>query len=122
MVSKYDLTALTRVFYGAAPIGKELITELVARFTNIKGFIQGYGLTEMSPVCSIDVTQTHGSSGHLLPNTLGKIVNPESKKTLGVGELGEICINGPQMMLGYHRNQKATDETISPDGYLHTGT
>ncbi|KAH9519669.1 hypothetical protein Btru_003281 [Bulinus truncatus] len=78
-------------------------------------------MTELSPTCTIDTTCTPGSVGHFLANTFGKIVDTETNRTLGVGEVGEICVKGPQVMKGYFNNQQATDQMIEPDGWLHTG-
>lgn len=50
-----------------------------------------------------------------------KVVHPETRKTLGKNEVGEICIKGPAVMKGYFGNEKATDETIDCDGWLHSG-
>ena len=55
------------------------------------------------------------------PNTLTMIVDPITQKELGVDEDGEVCIKGPQVMLGYLGNQAATDAIFDRDGWLHTG-
>jgi 4-coumarate--CoA ligase len=55
------------------------------------------------------------------PNTVSKIVDPVTQRELGVDEDGELCVKGPQVMLGYLHNQAATDATFDRDGWLHTG-
>ena len=49
------------------------------------------------------------------------MVDPETKKTLGPNERGELCIRGPQVMMGYINNPAATKEAINEEGWLHTG-
>ncbi|KAK0050708.1 4-coumarate--CoA ligase 5 [Biomphalaria pfeifferi] len=119
LVSQYNLTSLRTIICGAAPLGSEITSEFQKRFdkTTIN---QGYGMTELSPVASLDTTNTAGSIGHLVVNTLAKIVNQENQ-TLPPGGVGEICVKGPQVMKGYYNNKQATDEMIEPSGWLHTG-
>lgn len=50
-----------------------------------------------------------------------QLVNTETGKECADGEQGEICVRGPQLMLGYHNNPTATADTIDSDGWLHTG-
>ena len=82
---------------------------------------QGYGLTEASPVISSNVPNCvkFGSSGKPVKNMELKILDADGKE-LSVGEKGEICIKGDNVMLGYWKNPTATDETIK-NGWLHTG-
>jgi long-chain acyl-CoA synthetase len=64
----------------------------------------------------------HGSIGIALPYTQARIADSEdASKTLPTGETGELMIRGPVVMQGYYGNEKATRETIEPDGWLHTG-
>ncbi|MBN1154794.1 AMP-binding protein [candidate division KSB1 bacterium] len=82
---------------------------------------QGYGLTEASPIISANCpgAQKMGSSGRLVPNLEISIRN-EDHEELPPGQPGEIVIKGENVMKGYWRNQKATDETIK-NGWLYTG-
>jgi long-chain acyl-CoA synthetase len=82
---------------------------------------QGYGLTEASPVISSNVPECvkFGSSGKPVKNMELKIVDADGN-TLSLGEKGEICIYGDNVMLGYWNNPTATAETIK-NGWLHTG-
>jgi fatty-acyl-CoA synthase len=86
----------------------------------------GYGLTEASPI----ITQSRTSDplelrvetvGRLLPGVEAKIVDPGSGKTLGDNEQGELCARGHGIMIGYYKNQEATDAAIDADGWLHSG-
>ena len=84
---------------------------------------QGYGLTETSPIVScnpLDSAQFNGSVGVPLPSTEVAILDDEGAP-LGAGEMGEICVRGPQVMAGYWNRPDATAETLTPDGWLRTG-
>lgn len=82
---------------------------------------QGYGLTEASPVISSNALHAikFGSSGRLAKHLKLKILNEDGKE-LSVGQKGEIVIKGDNVMQGYWKNEKATEETIK-NGWLHTG-
>jgi long-chain acyl-CoA synthetase len=82
---------------------------------------QGYGLSEASPVISANTRHKHklGSSGILVNNMETRICD-EDGNGMPVGETGEIVIKGGNVMSGYWKNEKATNETIK-DGWLHTG-
>lgn len=82
---------------------------------------QGYGLSEATPVISSNSVSRHklGSSGNIVKPLEIKICD-ENGKSLSAGEKGEIVIKGENVMLGYYKNQSATDETVI-DEWLHTG-
>ena len=121
MVDNYDLSALRQVFSGAAPLSAELALEAGARIGC--EVVQGYGMTEMSPVSHLTPPGMFkpGSVGVTAPNTETKIVDAVTQKELGVGEDGEVCVRGPQVMLGYLNNKAATESMLEPNGWLHTG-
>ncbi|HEX2239750.1 MAG TPA: AMP-binding protein, partial [Actinomycetota bacterium] len=112
LVEQFDLSSLKMITSGAAPLGQEL-QEAVGQRLGCK-VIQGYGLTETSPVTH---TALHweepkfGSIGPLIPNTEGKVVDVDTGDDLGVNEEGEICVRGPQIMKGYLNNTEATAQT-----------
>ncbi|NBC84197.1 MAG: AMP-binding protein, partial [Bacteroidetes bacterium] len=83
--------------------------------------LQGYGLTEAAPVISANSLKEHklGSSGKLVKNLELKICDEEGRE-VPTGEKGEIVIKGNNVMLGYWRNETATNETIK-NGWLYTG-
>jgi len=86
--------------------------------------IQGYGLTETSPVTHVtndEGTGKPGSVGEVLPNTECKVVDWATGEEVGPGQDGEILVRGPQVMKGYLNNPTATANTIDEDGWLHTG-
>lgn len=82
---------------------------------------QGYGLTEAAPVISANCPEAvkFGSSGKIVKFLEVKICDSDGNSLL-VGEKGEIVVKGDNVMKGYWRNQKATDETLK-NGWLHTG-
>jgi 4-coumarate--CoA ligase len=121
LVDKFDLSSIEQVFSGAAPLGAE-VSDAVARRINCIS-VQGFGMTELSPVSHTTPPgkPKSGSSGTAMPNTTCRIVDPESGEDLPTGKEGELWIKGPQVMKGYLNNEKATKETLTPDGWLKTG-
>lgn len=83
---------------------------------------EGYGMTETSPVVSFNPIQKikQGSIGIPVPNTVCKIIDDDGHD-LGLGEAGELCVMGPQVMRGYWQRPEATAETMTSDGWLKTG-
>lgn len=112
MIDDFDLSAMDQVVCGAAPMGKELSDAATARLGC--EMCQAYGVTELSPATHITPLSAprSGSSGLALPNTQCHIVDTETGQDLPAGERGELWIKGPQVMLGYLNNEKATTEMI----------
>lgn len=79
--------------------------------------LQGYGLTECAPICALnpDVNPKSNSAGYIPPGFDLKIDNPDPETGIG-----EICAKGPNIMLGYFKNEEATKEVLK-DGWFHTG-
>jgi len=85
--------------------------------------IEGYGLTEASPVVSanpLDIKEYSGSIGLPMPSTDVSIRDDDGQE-LKVGEVGELCFKGPQVMRGYWQRPDETDKVLSSDGWLRTG-
>ena len=101
------------VVYGAAPIDKNTVIGLSNLGINM---LNGYGLTETSPVLSAenDKYKRVGSVAFPMPGMKIKIDNPDENG------IGEICAKGPCVMLGYYKNEEATREALK-DGWFHTG-
>ncbi|MGH3917026.1 MAG: AMP-binding protein [Pseudonocardiaceae bacterium] len=123
MVDNFDLSAMEFLFSGAAPLDVELAAAVRARLgCKVR---QGYGMTEMSPVShAIPMDRDDisvGTVGFTLPNMECKLVDPETGQEVGAGRLGELWCRGPNVMLGYLHNPEATEATLDPEGYLHTG-
>lgn len=121
-LKKYDLSSLKFCISGGAP----LPVEVKKRFEANTGCIvvEGYGLTESSPVvcCNPSVGENRaGSIGMPLPGTKVEIIDADDKTTRKtVGERGELCVRGPQVMKGYWNNPEETDKVLK-DGLLYTG-
>jgi long-chain acyl-CoA synthetase len=83
----------------------------------------GYGLTETSPVltCRRAWCNRRGSAGQPLPDTSLRIVHPESRATLAIGESGLVLAKGPQVMGGYHGKPEATAKVLDREGWFDTG-
>ena len=122
---KFCLSSLRVCISGASP----LPVQLQKRFIQSTGelLIEGYGLTEASPVTHCNPvdeslrTVNMGSIGLPLPGTEAKIVDAETgTKTLPTGEVGELVVRGPQVMQGYWKNPKET-ALVLRDGWLYTG-
>ncbi len=119
---KLDLSALWACISGSAP----LPLEVRERFETLSGcaMIEGYGLTEAAPITHFNPVQGKrpaGSMGMPLPGTLAKVVDQETGvRELPAGEVGELTIQGPQVMHGYWHNSEETAMVLR-DGWLHTG-
>nr|AAD34542.1 luciferase [Phrixothrix vivianii] len=122
LVDQYDLSSLTEVATGGAPLGKD-VAEAVAKRLKLPGIIQGYGLTETC--CAVMITPHNavktGSTGRPLPYIKAKVLDNATGKALGPGERGEICFQSEMIMKGYYNNPEATIDTIDKDGWLHSG-
>ena len=83
----------------------------------------GYGLTETSPVltCRRPWANRRGSAGRPLEGTALKIVDPESRRTLSLGERGLVLARGPQVMAGYFGKPEASAKAIDAEGWFDTG-
>ena len=123
LVDQFDLSSLTLVFSGAAPLDEGLAQACGTRL-NCK-VNQGYGMTEASPathLVSDDIDwKKVGSIGPVVAATECKVVDITTGKELGPETDGEILVRGPQVMKGYLNNPTATAQILDEDGWLHTG-
>ena len=121
-IARYDVKSIRACLSGAAP----LPVEVQQRFEALTGgkLVEGYGLTEASPVlhCNpIYGLRKVGSIGLPFPDVEVKVVDVETgTRELGVGEVGEIAVRGPQVMKGYWNKEDETRNVLR-DGWLHTG-
>ena len=125
-LAKYDLSSIKYCISGGAPLPVEVKHD----FERLTGcvLVEGYGLSETSPVVScnpVEGVNKSGSIGLPVPGTLIEIVSLEDRKTvLPQGEKGEVCIRGPQVMMGYWHQRAETEAVLdeTPEGArLHTG-
>ncbi len=128
-VDKYDLSSLRRLIYGASPMPVELLKQGLRKWGQI--FVQGYGMTETSPLLTVLDPVDHilegtpeqvrrlSSCGKEILGVEVRVVNQEGED-VHRGEIGEIIARGPNVMLGYWRMPEATDAAIV-DGWMHTG-
>ncbi len=120
LVDQYDLSSVSYVMSGAAPLDGPVQDALQARLG--VEVVQGYGMTETSIAIAIALpSDAKGSVGELLPLMEGKIVDLESGAEVADGERGELCVRGPNVMQGYYGDADATASTIDADSWLHTG-
>lgn len=121
IVDQYDLSSLKFILSGAAPLDGA-VQQAVEQRLHVP-VVQGYGMTETSlAIATIAESRPKtGSVGTLLANMAARVVDTVSGQDLGVGEHGEICVRGPNIMKGYLKNPEATRSTIDAEGWLHTG-
>ncbi|WP_342244833.1 long-chain-fatty-acid--CoA ligase FadD1 [Pseudomonas sp. OTU5201] len=117
---KLDFSALKLTLSG----GMALQLAAAERWKQVTGcaICEGYGMTETSPVVSVNPFQNIqiGTIGIPVPSTQCKVVDDEGND-VGLGAPGELCVKGPQVMKGYWQRQEATDEMLDADGWLKTG-
>ena len=115
-----DFSTLHLSAGGGMPV-QQAVAERWVKLTG-QYLLEGYGLTECAPLVSVnphDIDYHSGSIGLPVPSTEAKLVDDDDNE-VAPGEPGELCIKGPQVMLGYWQRPDATDEIIK-DGWLHTG-
>ncbi|KAK0093961.1 hypothetical protein PV326_012231 [Microctonus aethiopoides] len=120
---KRHMESVKLTMSGAAPIGSEVLSKFFARIQIEMAFLQGYGMTETSPVVSKSKGAPLETVGYLVPNCHVRIVGCNDNnmgKNLGLNEVGEIFVRGPHVMKGYYNNQKATADCFEDD-WLKTG-
>ena len=104
--------------------GAAIQSQVAKRWREITGsqVVEGYGLTEASPVVCINpfFAPKQGTVGLPLPST-EVTIRDDHGTVLPIGEAGEICVRGPQVMLGYWQRPEQTKQVLSADGWLHTG-
>lgn len=120
-LKKYDLSSIDSCISGSAALPLE-VQEQFEKITGGK-LVEGYGLSEASPVTHANLlwgNRVNGSIGMPWPDTDAVVLSMETGEPLGVGEIGEIAIRGPQVMKGYWNKPEETEATLR-DGWLLTG-
>ena len=128
LVAEYDLGSVHTTLSGAAPLDGELGTRLAERLGC--RVLQGYGMTEMSPVSHLIPRESRdvpvSSVGHTVPNMQCRLVDPATGEDIpvpaeGTSAPGHLLCRGPNVMLGYLNRPQETADTLDADGFLHTG-
>jgi long-chain acyl-CoA synthetase len=119
--AKLDFSHLKLAVGGGMAVQKTV----AERWKQVTGttLIEGYGLTETAPAATanpLDLAEYSGSIGVPMPSTDIEL-RDDNGKTLPLGEAGEICIKGPQVMAGYWQRPDETALVLGADGFLHTG-
>ncbi len=120
-IGKYDTSSLTSITSAAAPLPPEVARAAAEALDTT--VLQGYGLTETSPVTNINPINRikDATVGPPVADTVEKVVSLDDGKELGPGEVGELMVFGPQVMKGYWNNEEATKETLPEPGWIATG-
>ncbi len=119
--AKLDFSELV-ISNGGGMAVQQATAEKWARITGCP-VVEGYGLSETSPVATInrlDLREFNGSIGLPVPNT-DIAIRDDDGNDVPLGERGEICIRGPQVMAGYWNRPEDTAQAIGPDGFFKTG-
>lgn len=120
-VAEYDLSSIRACISGAGPLPEDIQT----RFEQLSGakLIEGYGLTEASPVTHANPMYGRRKLGRIglpVPDTDAKIMDKDTgEKEMPAGEVGELVLSGPQVMKGYYNTDENSD--VLRDGWLYTG-
>lgn len=125
VLKKYNLSSVRFLYTGAAPLGKESVDILNSVYPDWK-LCQAYGLTESATVVSSTSRADlwPGSSGSLLPGAEVRIVSPDGRDIHAYNTPGELWVKAPSVVIGYLRNERATNETFFEDEsgrWLKTG-
>ncbi|MBK7663429.1 MAG: long-chain-fatty-acid--CoA ligase [Sterolibacteriaceae bacterium] len=118
---RLDFSAL-KITLGGGMAVQKAVADRWAEVTG-KPLIEAYGLTETSPAATmnpLNLKEYNGSIGLPVPGT-DVTIRDDAGKDLGVGQAGELCVRGPQVMKGYYKRPDETAKVMMPDGFLRTG-
>jgi long-chain acyl-CoA synthetase len=122
-VRKYGIQSIKACISGSAPLPVE-VQEAFEKLTKGR-LVEGYGLTEASPVTHanpLSGKRKVGTIGIPIPSTEARVVDlANHNKAVKQGQIGELAVRGPQVMMGYWKDSKATEDVLTADGWLLTG-
>lgn len=123
-----DLGSLRQIIYGASPISEAVLERAFEVLPGV-GFVQAYGMTELSPLATINPAFNHSPQGRALGKLRSagracyccevRVVDAEGQE-VPRGSVGEVVVRGPGVMLGYWNKPEATEQAIR-QGWMHTG-
>ncbi|RLP23279.1 acyl-CoA synthetase, partial [Nocardia seriolae] len=122
-MADHDMSSVRTVMYGASPIAQALLERAMKVFPNA-GFVQAYGMTELSPIATLLSPEDHlagrlRSAGRAMPHSEVRVVDPDGAE-VSRGTVGEVVVRGGHVMLGYWNKPDETAAAIR-DGWMHTG-
>jgi len=125
MFDKFDYSTLRTGIMAGSNCPVQVMEQVIDKM-NMRDITICYGLTEASPVMTYtrigdDFRLRVETVGRALPYIEVKVIEPETGRTLPPGSQGEVCCRGYNVMKGYYNNPEATRDTISDDGWLHSG-
>lgn len=123
----HDLSSVKRILTGGASVPAALLDRIRSALGPDVVVMTGYGLTEGTALVSLEYAKLDSAGKILRPKSIGKVLPGMDMKILDdrgllaeTGQIGEICIRGPNLMLGYFKNPEETARVLV-DGWLHTG-
>jgi long-chain acyl-CoA synthetase len=126
-VATYDLSSVSRIMTGAAPVPAALLERIYATMGTDTVVMTGYGLTEATAIVSLEHITLDAQGKVVRPKSIGRTppgielrILREDGKEAAPGEVGEICVRGPNVMQGYYKMPQETAVAVV-DGWLHTG-
>ncbi|MEE4661717.1 MAG: AMP-binding protein, partial [Halieaceae bacterium] len=129
-LSEHDLSSLQRIMYGASPMPQSIIAKVLELLPGVE-MVQAYGQTEAAPCVTMLAAQYHTvddnsafggkvkAAGQAIPGVEVAVLD-EDDNPVPVGQVGEVCCRGPNVMLGYRNLPEQTAATLR-NGWLHTG-
>ncbi len=125
--ARHDLSSVRTILTGAAPVPAALLERIYRVMGRDTRVMTAYGLTEASAIVTLEHIELDDLGRLLRPKSIGRVlpgmeirILAEDGRTAGPDEVGEICIRGPNVMLGYFRQPEQTAEALR-DGWLHSG-
>jgi long-chain acyl-CoA synthetase len=122
-VRKFGIDSINACISGSAPLPVE-VQEAFEKMTRGR-LVEGYGLTEAGCVTHgnpLDGLRKVGTIGIPIPSTDARVVDlKKGKREVKIGQLGELAVRGPQIMMGYWQHPAETKKAFNPDGFLLTG-
>ncbi|EPQ52274.1 acetyl-CoA synthetase-like protein [Gloeophyllum trabeum ATCC 11539] len=123
MTAKYDISSLRCIMSGSAPLSTEIQRQFIAIVPKCS-IGQGYGMTETCSSVALSPNRQqyseNGAVGRLLVGNTARVVKRDGSSA-AIGEQGELWVRTPSAALGYYKNDEATKETFTPDGWVRTG-